>query len=158
MRAPEDRSTADWLLADSLVPAVTDDRLEPLYAGAARGALVLPFCAGCALPLDLEQHVCDGCGSFEIDWRDTALTGTVHSSTTMHRLEPGLVTATHPYPIIDVEIDSGHRLIMTTVDETIRAPQIGDRIHIGFRHLAAVAIPAAQLTYSTDTEDINDHN
>jgi uncharacterized OB-fold protein len=151
-------AAADWLLDDSLVPAVAGDRLEPLYVGASRGALVLPFCGGCALPLDLEQHVCDGCGSSEIDWRETTPAGVVHSSTTMHRLEPGLVRATHPYPIIDVDIDSGHRLIMTTVDDATRTPQIGDRVHIGFRHLAGVAIPAAQLTYSTDTEDINDNH
>lgn len=141
----------DWLLSDSLAPVVSGDRIEPLYAGAARGALVLPFCAACSLPLDLEQHVCDGCGSHEIDWLETAPTGVVHSSTTMHRLEPGLVTARSPYPIVDIELVGGHRLIVTTVEQASRAPQIGDRVGIGFRNLAGVAIPAAQSLDFTDT-------
>ncbi|MDV7136468.1 Zn-ribbon domain-containing OB-fold protein [Williamsia muralis] len=141
----------DWLLSDSLGPVVSGDPLEPLYTGAARGALVLPFCAACSLPLDLEQHVCDGCGSHRIDWLETAPTGVVHSSTTMHRLEPGLVTATGPYPIVDIELAGGHRLIMTTVDPATRAPQIGDVVDIGFRNLAGTALPAAQPINSTDT-------
>lgn len=148
----------DWLLSDSLAPMVTGDPLEPLYVGAARGALVLPFCAACSLALDLEQHVCDGCGSHRIDWLETAPTGVVHSSTLMHRLEPGLVTASGPYPIVDIELAGGHRLIMTTVESVTRAPQIGDVVDIGFRNLAGVAIPAVQPINSPDTEAINDNH
>ncbi|MBM7369200.1 Zn-ribbon domain-containing OB-fold protein [Gordonia hydrophobica] len=151
-------ATSDWLLSESLAPVVSSDPLEPLYAGAVRGVLVLPFCADCSLALDLEQHGCDGCGSLRIDWRETARTGVVHSSTTMHRLEPGLVTASGPYPIVDVELADGHRLIMTTVDPAQRAPQIGDTVAVAFRNLAGVAIPAAQPINSTDTEDTNDNH
>ncbi|MCT1351991.1 MULTISPECIES: Zn-ribbon domain-containing OB-fold protein [Gordonia] len=147
----------DWLLDDSLAPAVAGDPLEPLYAGAARGVLVLPFCARCAIPLDLEQHVCDRCGSGRIDWAETVPTGVVHSSTTMHRLEPGLVATTGPYPIVDIELTGGHRLIMTTVDWQADSPQIGDVVDIGFRNLAGVAIPAAQPRNTTDTEAPDDN-
>ncbi|ASR03182.1 MULTISPECIES: Zn-ribbon domain-containing OB-fold protein [Gordonia] len=151
-------TSTDWLLSDSLAPVVAGDPLEPLYAGASRGALVLPFCGGCSLPLDLEQRVCDDCGSDEIDWLETLPRGVVHSSTTMHRLEPGLVTATGPYPIVDVELDGGHRLIMTTVEPAAGTPRIGDAVDIAFRYLAGVAIPAAQTITSTDTEATNDNH
>ena len=143
----------DWLLAPSLAPTVAGDPLQPLYDGAARGELMLPFCSSCDAPVDLDQQVCDRCGSFETDWRATELAGTVHSATLMHRLEPGLVATTEPYPIVDVELRGGHRLIMTTVDVASAAPRIGDTVSVGFRHLGGVALPAACIeSNSAQTE------
>ncbi|RHW28577.1 OB-fold domain-containing protein [Nocardioides immobilis] len=137
--------TADWLLSDTLAPQVEGDPLAPLYAGSDRGELVLPFCAACALPLDLDQQVCDGCGAAEITWRAVEPTGTVHSMTVMHRREPGLVVAAEPYPILDVELASGHRLIMTTRTHPSSLPRIGDPVAVAFRNLGGVAIPSADL-------------
>ncbi|WP_330256193.1 3-ketoacyl-CoA thiolase [Nocardia sp. NBC_00565] len=149
----ETDTATDWLLDDGLAPQSDGDPMAPLYDGAARGELVLPFCVRCDVPLDLEQQVCDRCGSFEKDWRSTELVGIVHSSTLMHRLEAGLVTATTPYPIIDVELAGGHRLIMTTIDPTSTAPRIGDAVLIGFRTLGGVSIPAARINPAPlDTE------
>ncbi|WP_024795216.1 Zn-ribbon domain-containing OB-fold protein [Tomitella biformata] len=147
---------ADWLLEPALAPVVDGDLLAPLYAGAARGELVLPACGGCGLPLDLEQLVCDGCGQREIVWRAVALAGVVHSATTMHRFEPGLVRASEPYPIVDVELRSGHRLIMTTLEHQRVPPDIGEPVAIAFRYLGGIAVPAAQSNPSIDTEAHHD--
>ncbi|MGH3644604.1 MAG: Zn-ribbon domain-containing OB-fold protein, partial [Mycobacterium sp.] len=68
----------------------------------------------------------------------------VHAATLMHRREPGLVHATKPYPIIDVELSSGHRMVMTTVRPADTAPTIGTKVHIGFRRLGDVLIPAIE--------------
>ncbi|WP_253919084.1 Zn-ribbon domain-containing OB-fold protein [Dietzia psychralcaliphila] len=138
-------SGTDWLLAESLAPDVDGDPLKPLYDGSSRGELVLPFCTHCGAPVDLDQQVCDQCGSSDTDWRSTELAGIVHTATLMHRLEPGLVSATAPYPIVDVELHGGHRLIMTTVDPVSTVPTIGDTVTVGFRCLGGVALPAAHL-------------
>lgn len=139
-------ATRDWLLDDTLAPDAADESMYEFYAAAARGELILPFCAGCQSALDLEQAVCDQCGSFDSDWRTVDLVGTVHSATTMHRFEPGLVKAQRPYPILDIELTSGHRLIMTTLDPTSTTPRIGNEVGIAFRNLGGVAIPAAYST------------
>jgi hypothetical protein len=60
----------------------------------------------------------------------------------MHRREPGLVHAKAPYPIVDVELTSGHRLVMTTVQPATTAPAIGTAVRVGFRRLGDVPIPA----------------
>jgi uncharacterized OB-fold protein len=132
----------DWLLNATLAPSVGGDPLAPLYVAAAHNELALPFCSSCALPLELDQDVCDQCASTERDWRSVEPRGVVHSATLMYRCEPGLVHATAPYPIVDVEMDSGQRLMMTTVQPTDTAPRIGTRVRIGFRRLGDVAIPA----------------
>ena len=135
----------DWLLDSALAPAADDDTLAPLYRAASRNELALPFCAACALPLELDQKVCDGCGDAERDWRTVDPRGVVHAATLMHRREPGLVHGVAPYPIIDVELTSGHRMVMTTVQPADTAPLIGTAVRVGFRRLGHVAIPAIDL-------------
>jgi uncharacterized protein len=132
----------DWLLDRALAPEPEHDALAPLYRAAGRNELALPFCAACVQPLELDQEVCDHCGGTEHDWRTVELRGTVHAATLMHRREPGLVHAQAPYPIVDVELDSGHRIVMTTTQPADTAPQIGVKVRIGFRRLGGVAIPA----------------
>lgn len=137
--------TTDWLLDPALAPDVEHDPIRPLYDAAARGELALPFCSSCDLALELEQHVCDGCGGATRTWRDVERRGVVHSSTMMHRREPGLIRTDDPYPIIDVEVSSGHRIVMTTAAPSSSAPPIGASVRIAFRTLGAVSIPAAQI-------------
>jgi uncharacterized OB-fold protein len=132
----------DWLLNSALAPEPEHDALRPLYQAATRGELAVPFCAACAQPLELDQEVCDACGGTEHDWRTVDLRGTVHAATLMHRREPGLVRAQAPYPIVDVELESGHRILMTTAQPADAAPKIGAKVRIGFRRLGDVAIPA----------------
>jgi uncharacterized OB-fold protein len=135
----------DWLLDCALAPTADDDMLAPLYRAAAHSELVMPFCAACALPLELDQEVCDSCGTAERAWRTVVPRGTVHAATLMHRCEPGLVRGGVPYPIVDVELSSGHRMVMTTVQPADTAPPIGTAVRIGFRRLGDVAIPAIDL-------------
>jgi uncharacterized OB-fold protein len=104
----------DWLLDNALAPTADDALLAPLYRAASRNELAMPFCAACALPLELDQQVCDSCGHSERNWRTVDPRGIIHAATLMHRREPGLVHGVAPYPIVDVELSSGHRMIMTT--------------------------------------------
>jgi uncharacterized OB-fold protein len=146
--------TADWLVAPELAPDAGDPVMAPLYAAATRGALALPFCAACCTPLELEQYVCDACGaSADIgtagrEWRDVPLTGTVHTVTLVHRREPGLIVAPGPYPVIDVELASGHRLVLTTAAPSGQAPDIGAPVEIAFRTVGAVTLPAVRFSRS----------
>jgi uncharacterized OB-fold protein len=141
----------DWLAALELAPDAADAVMRPLYEAAARGALALPFCAACATPLELEQYVCDACGaSAEIGtagraWRDVPLAGAVHAATLVHRREPGLIVAAGPYPVIDVELASGHRLVLTTATPSGTAPDIGAPVEIAFRTVGAVTLPAVRF-------------
>jgi uncharacterized OB-fold protein len=144
-------NAGDWLVAPELAPSTADPVLAPVYEAAARGKLALPFCAACSTPLELEQYVCDACGaSAEIgspgrEWRDVPLTGTVHAATLVHRRERGLIVAGAPYPVIDVELDGGHRLVLTTATPSGQAPEIGTRVEIAFRTVGTVTLPAVRV-------------
>jgi uncharacterized protein len=131
----------DWLVAVELAPA-THGRLAPLYEAAAGGTLAMPFCGACGQALELEQTVCDACGAAAMEWRSVEPSGAVHAVTTVHRHEPALVLMDAPYHVIDVELDSGHRVIMTTDRPVASAPAIGDRVRVTFRVVGGVAVPA----------------
>ncbi|WP_231984407.1 OB-fold domain-containing protein [Mycobacterium sp. E342] len=137
---------ADWLLAESVAPQVQGDPLQPLYDFAAHGVLAMPFCAHCDLALELEQQRCDGCGALEVLWREVEAVGKVHAATMMHRHERGLVVAERPYPIVDVELASGHRIVVTTATPCPAAPPIGTKVFLSFRRLGATTIPAIEYS------------
>lgn len=143
--------TGDWLVAESLAPDPTDDVLAPLYEGAARGVLVLPFCGVCDQVLELDQQVCDRCRSVGAAWREVEPAGVVHTATLVHRLERDLVMVEHPYPVLDVETTSGHRVVMTTRDDSDHAPAIGTPVSIGFRRVGTTSIPAAVVADDPST-------
>jgi uncharacterized OB-fold protein len=138
----------DWLVDDALAPAV-DGSLAPLYEAAARGELALPCCSVCGRPTELEQLRCDGCGAVEIAWTAVEPRGTVHATTTVHRREPGLIVASEPYHVVDVELVSGHRLLMSTSAPTATPPAIGDAALVVFRHVGSVPVPALAVTDAT---------
>jgi uncharacterized OB-fold protein len=143
--------SSDWLVVEQLAPSADDPLLGPMYAAAAAGDLVLPFCGSCDQALELGQSVCDGCRSEAAQWRVVDNHGTVHSATLVHRREQSLILADAPYPLLDVETSSGHRLIMTTVLPASTLPDIGAPVAIGFRVIGAVHVPAANLVLR-DTE------
>jgi uncharacterized OB-fold protein len=138
----------DWLVSPELAPDTTG-ALAPLYAAAERQALALPFCADCGQARELEQQICDRCRSTTVTWPDVELSGTVHAATMVHRHEPGLIVAEGPYPVLDVELTSGHRLVMTTVGPIDALPPIGTSVTIGFRRVGppdrTVSVPAALI-------------
>jgi uncharacterized OB-fold protein len=149
----------DWLVGAELAPDVEGDPLAPLYSGAADGLLVLPFCPACGLALELEQRACDGCATTGADWRPVDPRGTVHSVTVVHRLQRGLVRARDPYPVADIEMAGGHRLVLTSVEPLPHPPAIGDTVSIGFRRLGDVAVPAFHSTTQPgETEDPHDRS
>jgi uncharacterized protein len=137
--------TADWLVAESLRP-ITEGELAPFYDAAAHGRLAMPFCGACdSTPLELDQTACDVCASQTIVWRDVEMCGVVHTATTVHRLEPGLVLTSEPYHVVDIDLPSGHRLLMTTTTPTATAPTIGSAVTIGFRRVGGVNVPAIHV-------------
>jgi uncharacterized OB-fold protein len=144
--------TVDWLVSADLAPDAGDPALAALYEAAARGELALPFCGSCGLPLELEQRVCDGCDATDVRWRPVEPVGTVHAATAVHRREPGLILTGDPYPVLDVEVGSGHRLVMTTTGPVTDLPAIGQSVTISFRSVGGVAVPAAHVTDARSTE------
>jgi uncharacterized OB-fold protein len=138
-------AAGDWLVADELAPATTGV-LAPLYEAAAAGVLAMPFCGDCGLALEPEQDICDRCEAGSVAWRPVEPAGVVHAVTTVHRREPRLTRPSEqPYHVIDAELASGHRLVLTTDRPVAVPPAIGAPIRIGFRTVGGTALPAVTV-------------
>jgi uncharacterized OB-fold protein len=136
----------DWLVLDVAAPS-TGDPLTEFLAGTAEGRLVMPFC-GNGHPLDFDQIGCerDDCTATDRRWRDVRPTATVLASIVMHRIERAFVTTGSPYPVTEVEFDSGHRLYLSTdrnPGAVAYAP--GDTVEIAFVRVGQVHIPRIQV-------------
>jgi uncharacterized protein len=132
---------ADWLVHESLQPN-TSGSLSPLYEAALRGELRMPFCGTCRGALDLDQLRCQTCAATTPTWQRVDPIGEVHAVTMVHRRERGLILTDEPYPVIDVELRSGHRLIITTDAPLTTAPTIGEAVVVAFRLVGNVAVPS----------------
>ncbi|HVT66387.1 MAG TPA: OB-fold domain-containing protein [Trebonia sp.] len=141
---------ADWLVSPELAPSFEGTALAPLFEHAERGELAMPFCAECAEPFELDQEVCDRCTGTGAHWRPVPPSGVVHARTLVHRTASPLLRTTAPYPVLDVELDSAHRVVMTTLEPATRDWQIGDRVRVAFRRVGGVPVPAAVPTGDTD--------
>jgi hypothetical protein len=66
--------------------------------------------------------------------------------TTVHRQEPKLTQPLDgPYHVIDAELTSGHRLVLTTDRPADRTWTTGEPITIGFRTVGGIMIPAVAV-------------
>lgn len=135
---------ADWLVDDSLAPPSTD-RCAPFHAAAAEARLVLPRCSACERPLELDQIACHGCGIVGAAWHELQPRGHVHAATVVHRVSVPQVLADAPYVLIDVEFETGHRLVLTTTGPWSDAPRVGQEVQIGFRCVGGTYLPAVDL-------------
>jgi uncharacterized protein len=129
----------DRLLLDAAEPEL-DETTGPFYEAAARQELVLRFCTEHGHPLDLDQIRCELCGA-PAGWRPAEPRGRVLAGVVMHRLERSMVAVDRPYAVFDVELTSGHRLYLASIDPTTPALAPGTEIEIGWVLVGSRAIP-----------------
>lgn len=137
---------SDWLVDDTLAPPVTE-RCEPFHAAASNGRVVLPSCEACAGPVELDQVACHRCGAVGTVWHEVPRRAKVHASSLVHRVAPPQILSDKPYLLIDVEFESGHRLVLTTTRPWTEPPEIGLQVPIGFRRVGEVHLPAVDTPF-----------
>lgn len=130
----------DWLMDPAARPS-GEPPLEEFLEAAAAGSLSMPFCSLCDRPLDIDQVRCEGCCEGRPTWRQVDLTGRVLAAIEMHRFEKSLVRSTAPYQLVEVELVSGHRLIVSTDEPTSRKYQAGDAIDLGLVEVGGQNVP-----------------
>ena len=93
------------------LPVVDDVDTGGFWQAAAQGRVVVCACRSCAAVLHLPKAYCHFCGSWDIEWREVAPTGTLHSWTVVRQdLHPAFPA---PYTTVLVDLDDapGARLV-----------------------------------------------
>ena len=106
------------------VPEATPE-LRLFFEAARRGELVVQRCGGCGRHRFPPRPICSECLGRDAEWVRVSGRGTIFSYNVMHQVyHPGFA-AEVPYPVVQVELEEGARIVSNLVD----CPR--DRIEIG---------------------------
>lgn len=96
-------------MAERILPAPGVTPETALFVAAAReGRFVLPWCDDCGRTHWYPRAVCPHCFSTRLQWQPASGRGTVHSHSTMQRVDP-------PYTLAYVTLDEGPMMLTNLV-------------------------------------------
>jgi uncharacterized OB-fold protein len=128
--------------AEFPLPDVEWEPTRPFFAGAARGELILPRCAGCARYVWYPDGACRRCQSTERAWTAVSGRGRLFSWAVVHRAFIPHFAADVPYvtALVAVEEDPDVRLATRLVDCDPAALRIDLPVRAVFRPLRVAGI------------------
>ncbi|MGD9600682.1 MAG: Zn-ribbon domain-containing OB-fold protein [Gammaproteobacteria bacterium] len=106
-------------------PVAADAALEPYWAAAREGRLLLKRCRACAKVHYYPRPLCPFCMSAETEWLEAAGHGTIYAWSVERR-------ATPPYAIAFVTLPEGPTLMTNIVDCDLDALAIGQAVRLAF--------------------------
>jgi uncharacterized protein len=104
------------------------DATGPYWAATRERRLLLQWCPACAAHVHHPREVCPRCLSRELDWRESAGTGTVHALSVHHRPFEAMTAEDCPYVVAFVDLDDGVRFLANLVDAPVDSHAVGDRV------------------------------
>ena len=114
--------------------AIADTALEPYWAAARAGRLLLKRCTACAKVHYYPRPLCPFCMSAETEWLEASGAGTVYSWSVERR-------ATPPYAIAFVSLPEGPTILSNLVDCDLDTIAIGQAVTLVFETRDGQPVP-----------------
>ncbi len=102
-----------------------DTALEPYWAAAKEGRLLLRTCRDCGKTHYYPRPICPFCMSANTDWIEASGAGTVYSWSVERRADP-------PYAIAFVTLAEGPTIMTAIVDSDLDAIAVGQPVTLAF--------------------------
>jgi uncharacterized protein len=120
----------------------TSGALEPFFAAARAGRLVVQRCAGCGALRFPPRELCSACLSTAATWQEVSGRGEIFSYNVMHQIyHPGFA-ASVPYAVVSVKLAEGPKITSSVVDCPPAAIRIGMPVVVTFEEIApGVVLP-----------------
>jgi uncharacterized OB-fold protein len=109
-----------------------DADTRPYWAAAARGELILQYCAQCGKPRFYPRLLCPSCHSEEHEWRPATGAGVIYSFSVVHRAPLPEFQADVPYVVALIDLVDGVRMFANVLAEPTSV-RIGQRVKVTFR-------------------------
>lgn len=135
-------------MSTAALPAPEPARIpevEPFWAAAAEGRLVLPRCRGCAQLIWYPRTWCARCMSSDVEWVATTGRGTVYSCTTVRRGGAPAYAEALPYVLAYVELEEGLRILTNIRTTDPDSVEIGLPVRVVFDPAGDTALPRFEL-------------
>lgn len=105
---------------------------QPYWDGARERKLLIRKCNDCGSFHFMPRHVCPECWSTQLEWIESAGTGSVHSYSIIRRASDPAYSAETPYVTALIELDEGPRMVTNILGDNALAVAIGDRVSVDF--------------------------
>ena len=115
-----------------------DVALEPYWAAAREGRLLLKNCRACGKTHYYPRPLCPFCMSSDTQWLQAAGEGTIYSWSVERRAAP-------PYAIAFVTLPEGPTLLTNIVDCDLGALAVGQRVKLAFETRDEQPVPVFRL-------------
>lgn len=123
-------------MTTTLKPAlVTIPRTQPWWEAVERGTLMLQRCRECSAFQLYPRVLCTRCWSEQLEWRNSAGTGSIWSFTVAHVPGHHAWTRDVPYVLAVVQLDEGPRMMSRIVDAEPGVVRVAQRVSVRFRAL-----------------------
>lgn len=127
-------------MADSKNEAFSADvALEPYWAAAREGRLLLQHCRDCGKTHYYPRAICPFCMSADTEWKEASGDGLIYSWSVERR-------ATPPYAIAFVTLPEGPTILTAIVDCDLDTIAIGQQVTLGFETRNDQPAPVFRLT------------
>jgi uncharacterized OB-fold protein len=109
--------------------------IEPYFAAAAEGRLLVKTCVGCGESFHYPRALCPFCHSAETEWRDASGRGEIYAFTVLRR-------APIPYAVASVRLAEGPQMITNIVDCDLDGLRSGMPVRVVFKpSIDGIAVP-----------------
>ncbi len=127
-------------MADPIIPVVTPE-LEPFFAAAREGRLVVQRCLSCGQLRFPARNLCSDCLSTDSEWTSVCGRGAVYSFFWMHQVYHPAFADEVPYPVVVVELEEGPRMTTNLQGCTRDTLHVGLPVEVFFEQRGDVRLP-----------------
>lgn len=128
------------------VPPIPDAFTAPWWAACREHRLMVRACRGCGRTHFPPRPACPRCWSDDVDWRDSAGTGTLYTYSVVRENDLDPFSGSLLYITAIVELGEGPRLMTTIVDSPAQAIIVGARVVVRFVERGDWTFPAFRTT------------
>lgn len=118
-----------------------DASTQEFWDGARRGVLRIKRCRACGAAHYYPRPFCPVCWSTDVDWIDTAGTGTLYTYSVVHVNDLPSFRERVPYVVAIVELDEGPRIETNVVDCPFDELRVGMRLTVTFEDEGELVLP-----------------
>jgi uncharacterized protein len=127
------------------VAPVPDAFTEPWWAACRERRLLVRSCHACGRFHFPPRPACPYCWSDDVDWHETAGTGTIYTFSVVRENDLQPFASALPYVAAVVELDEGPRLMTTIIDTRSSSIAVGASVAVVFVDRAEWTFPAFRV-------------
>jgi len=140
---------------DFPLPDLSDERVAPFFAGAARHELTIPRCDGCGRLVWYPEPACPTCGGTSFTWTAVRGSGRLYSWAVVRRAFLPAFADRVPFVtgLVALDDDPAVRIVTYIVDCDPLGLRADDPVRVRFEDLSFPTVPGRSVTVPVFTPE-----